>query len=92
MVRSMEAQTPSAEVDATENLSETIVHLIADLEGVDPVELTPPLYSVVDPDALESLFDTPASDTSQPSGYASFHYCGYKIRVDSDGEITILNH
>lgn len=82
----------SAEADATGNLSETIVELIADLEGVDPVELTPPLYSVINPDALESLFDTSASDESPPSGHVCFHYCGYEIRVESDGELAILNH
>lgn len=68
-----------------------IIDLISDLEGVDPVELSPPLYSVIDPKALDTLFRSASGDTPHPSGHIQFEYCGYEIRVQSDGEITILN-
>lgn len=78
--------------DSTEKPSETIVGLIADLEGVDPVELSPSLYSVIDPDALDSLFHSSPSDDPQTPGYIRFQYCGYEIRMQDGGEIMILNH
>lgn len=68
-----------------------VVELIADLEGVDSGELSPPLYSVIEPDALDALFRSSNSDTEQILGHVHFEYCGYEIRVQSDGEVTILN-
>lgn len=71
--------------------SETIVRLIADREGISPMDLSPPLYSAVDPDALDSLFGGRSSHGPQPAGSICFHYCGYEIEVESDGDITIGN-
>lgn len=68
-----------------------IIDLISDLEGVDPVELSPPLYSVIEPKALDTLYHSASGDTPQTSSHVQFEYCGYEIRVQSDGEITILN-
>lgn len=75
----------------TEQPSETIVRLIADHEGVSPVDISPPLYSAVDPDALDSLFGGRASKDSEPAGSICFYYCGYEIEVESDGEISIAD-
>jgi hypothetical protein len=87
----METKTqPLTAADTAEKPSELVVHLIADLEGVDPVELSPPLYSALDPDALDALFD-PVTAESPTTGQVCFEYCGYEIRVDSAGEVTILN-
>jgi len=86
----METRSSPVEVRATENLNETIIDVVADLDGVDPVELTPPLYSVIDPDALESLFASTNGD-APPRGHVSFRYRGYDVRVSSDGPIEILN-
>lgn len=83
----MEAATK----ETAENPSTLIIDLIADLQGVDPVELTPPLYSVIDPDALDALFHSSTGDASQTSGHVDFEYCGYEIRIQSDGEVAILN-
>lgn len=78
-------------VDDAENPSAMVIDLIADLEGVDPVELSPPLYSAIDPDALDALFRFPKDDAPQTSGYVHFEYHDYEIRIQSDGEIAILN-
>lgn len=86
----MMTRSSPVEVRATEDIGETIVEVVADLEGVDPSELTPPLYSVIDPDALESLFTS--TDGDGPShGHVSFRYHGYDVRVSSDGAIGIHN-
>ena len=86
----MMTQSSAVEVRDTEDLSETIVNIVADFEGVDPAELTPPLYSVIDPDALEALFASTDSD-GPPHGHVSFRYRGYDVRVTSDGGLEIKN-
>lgn len=88
----MKAQLePSATVETAEKPSELIVDLIADLEGVDPVELSSPLYSVIDPDALDALFQSSNGNSTETPGYVQFEYYGYEIRVQSDNEVAILN-
>lgn len=37
-------------------LSTTIVCAVAEVQGEDPLDLSPPLSSIVDPDALDQLF------------------------------------
>lgn len=58
-----------------------IVTAVAEREETDPKEL-PPLFTVVDTEALEILLD--GEDVR-----ASFPYCGYRITVTSDEELTI---
>lgn len=79
---------------STTDLSRTkpsleVLERIAELEGTDPIELTPPLYAAVDPDALDSLFHSATADESNPSGRVSFSYCGYDVTVRSDGEVSV---
>ncbi|MFC7213557.1 HalOD1 output domain-containing protein [Saliphagus sp. GCM10025334] len=62
---------------------------IAAREGTSPESLSPPLYSVIDPEALDSLFDASASGRPDPRGQVTFTYCGYEVCVDSGGEITV---
>lgn len=88
----MEAQSQSRTTTApVEEPSSVIVDLIADLEGVDPTDLSPPLYSVIDPDALNHLFHAPNDDTAPTPGHVCFTYRGYDVRIQSDGEVAILN-
>ncbi|WP_225336070.1 HalOD1 output domain-containing protein [Halomicrobium urmianum] len=68
-----------------------IVDRISDLEGLDPEELSPPLCSVIEPEALDVLFRSSTGDTPHTSGHVRFEYRGYEIRVQSDGEIAVLN-
>lgn len=83
--------TTSSDEQSHEAPSQAIVTLIADLEGTAPTELQPPLYSVVDPEALDSLFDSSATDESRTPSYTCFRYRGYEIRVEAGGDITITN-
>lgn len=68
-----------------ERMSHRVVTAVADREGVDPVELTTPLYEAVDPDALDSLFRygqaTPVSCT--------FSYCGYHVEITPGREVVV---
>lgn len=61
-----------------------VIRLVAELEGVDPLSLDPPLNEVVDPDALDMLFETTLAD-----GFVRFEYCGYTVHVDSQGAVVV---
>lgn len=67
-------------------LPESIVSLVAELEGVGVTDI-PPLASAVDPDALVSLFDGP--EEGGPS-VLEFDYAGYRIVVRGDGDVHAL--
>lgn len=76
-----------ATAEAT-NLSQSVVEAVADAEGVDPLELSPPLYEVIDPDALDRVFAvTPAN--GRMDGQLTFLYNGYEVTVCGDGYVTV---
>lgn len=71
---------------ATDSVVDTIALSVAAIRGCDPTEL-PPLGSVVDADALESLFTSSNDGTDVNVG---FEYAGFDVSVSSDGEITFV--
>lgn len=69
--------------------SETIVEKVAARESVDPVDLSVPLFEVIDPDAMNTLVRTV---DQQPSDYPfqiKFTYYGYEITVSGDGSVNV---
>jgi len=64
------------------------IQKIADRERIDPSELKPPLYSVIDPDALDSLFRSTAHSNTM-NGTVEFQYLGYTVCIDSSGDVQI---
>ena len=73
---------PADVINPGEELVFTILDSIAEREDTDPLDL-PPLYEVVDTDALTALL----RGGSMVS--ASFEYHGYEVGVDSDGGVSI---
>ncbi|RDI71819.1 HalOD1 output domain-containing protein [Halopelagius longus] len=69
-----------------EPLSLTVVKTVADAEGVEPTALRP-LYSAVDPDALDSLFESEGGPAF--GGEVQFQYHGYEVCVHGDGRVTL---
>ena len=65
-------------------MAESILSRIADHEGVEPETLDPPLYRVIDPEALEELF----RDTT---GRVAFSYHGYDVTVDDEGFVVVAD-
>lgn len=57
-----------------------IVTAVAEREGTDP-EILPPLFEAVDTEAVESLLQ-------REDVRVSFTYCGYRVTVTSDEELT----
>lgn len=72
----------------SERLSDTVIRAVADAEGVEPSALDTPLYEVIDPDALDRLFRSPA-DGSHSTGCITFEYYGYGVNVRADGQLTL---
>lgn len=68
--------------------SEQVVERIAQKEGVSAVELSPPLYSVVDPEALDALV-LPGTDSDSDGVEIEFSYLGYSVRVECDPGLRI---
>lgn len=70
-------------------ISYAVVTQVADAKGVEPETLRP-LHDVIDPDALESLFD-PANGSVLRDGYVSFTYEGFVVRIDDAREIELTH-
>lgn len=88
MGRSTERNATGRPSATEDSISERVITAVADARSVDPLELTP-LYDVVDPDALERLFQTPPTGTDRSPGRVVFTMDGCEIVVHSDGEVDV---
>ena len=59
-----------------------ILATIAEQRGVEPSDLSVPLYEAVDPDALDALL-------SNGGVSVTFAYDGTLVSVDGDGEVAV---
>lgn len=73
--------TPSMD----DGLSHRVVYAVAEREDVEPEALDPPLYSALDPEALDRLWESDHDSSLS----LSFRYLGYRIDVDADGTIAV---
>lgn len=73
--------------DGQEPPSSIIVNELSDTIGVDPMEM-PPLYHSVDPDALDTLLTTAASNDDH-AVTVSFEHEGHSVTISSDGSLAI---
>lgn len=74
------------------NVIQNIVCEIADREGVAIDDLGPPIYEVIDPEALESLITGTQSRQDSPYPVVEFEYLGYTVTTDGTGKVTIDGH
>jgi hypothetical protein len=72
-------------------ISEEVVNEIPDCEGVEPTDLTEPLFNTVDPDALNNIFQSFDNGPVREMGQIEFWYYGYKIVVTADGDVSVHN-
>jgi hypothetical protein len=77
-----------AELTSEWQPSEQVVESVAAAEGVDPVELTPPLNDIVDLDALDALF-SPVGGVPRAVGRVEFRYGEHLVVVGADGTVTV---
>ena len=69
-------------------LSTRVITAVADTKDCSVSELTPPLYNVIDPEALEMLFQS-ASKSAAADATVSFHYADCDVTVHGDGTVTV---
>ncbi|MEM4781832.1 MAG: HalOD1 output domain-containing protein [Halalkalicoccus sp.] len=79
---------PTPSTRSASSVSESIVVAVADEEGVSPME-GPPLYSAIDPDALDTFVDSLDGTRDEPRGTVTFAYGGYEVTVTGAGDISI---
>jgi hypothetical protein len=65
--------------------AERVITAVAEATDVSPTELSPPLYDVVDPDALESLVEQAPDDGVRIS--FEFHEC--TVIVSGNGDVSV---
>lgn len=97
---SMEAEARNAEFtyrpSDSEALSTAVVTAVREASDGDPFEDSTslseaevrPLYEVIDPDALDSLF-RPTPRTDRAEGQVTFRYAGYEVTVSSSEEVSV---
>ena len=85
------------EMDSSESFTDAVVNAISEYTGIDPVptqdrgdgtHVLDPLYSAIDPDALENLFRQTATK-SRGDRRVDFEVDGYSVTVHSYGIIHI---
>lgn len=69
--------------------SERVICEIADWEGIGPSQLETPLYDVIDPEALDSMFKHNTIRKGSTDIKIEFSYLGYEIIVESPGHVVV---
>ncbi|WP_135364852.1 HalOD1 output domain-containing protein [Halosimplex halophilum] len=59
-----------------------VIEAIADETGSDPLRMEPPLYEVVDTDALDAIYESGAATVE-------FEYDGHSVVIADDGTVTV---
>jgi|AntRauTorcE11898_2_1112593.scaffolds.fasta_scaffold14106_3 hypothetical protein len=70
--------------------SQAVIEAVADREGVDPVNLSIPLYDTIDPDALDTIVQG-REDGTESSIRVEFTYYGYSIAVSAGDSVQVLD-
>ncbi|MFB1064117.1 HalOD1 output domain-containing protein [Natrinema sp. H-ect4] len=70
--------------DGRSSPSEDVVTAVATVFDESPIELTPPLYEAVDPEALDSLVDSGPTELR-----IRFRYRGCNVSVDGNGRVEV---
>lgn len=65
-----------------------LIETIAQKKGVSPTELSPPLFNVIDPDALDALVQADA-DSNTGGIEIEFTYLNYIVQIRNDSTVNI---
>lgn len=72
-----------------ESVSERVIEAVAEREEVGPTALAQPLNEIVDPEALDALFEPQGNGRPRTEGRVEFEYYGYAVVVHEDGSVDI---
>jgi hypothetical protein len=70
-----------------ERISDTVIDGVSAATDTDPLDL-PPLYEVVDPDALDCLFHHDSREQG-PSDRVEFVFAGCEVGIHADGRVVV---
>ena len=70
------------------SISQRVVSAVADARDEDPLEL-PPLYEVIDLDALDSLFNSGLPGGATGPGRVTFTFDDHEVVVHSNGDVDV---
>lgn len=76
-----------ASYDEADPVYTEVVRAVAREKGVDPLTLDPPLYDVLDPEALDSLYRSGRSPRTPLE--VSFSYADCTVTVDDEGSVRV---
>lgn len=76
------------EIEIDESVSTAVVRAVSAVEGRDVCSLKP-LTHVLDPDALDVLFDSRPNGEPRTGGCLSFIYSGCRVRIDNGEYLTV---
>lgn len=82
------ANTPEVRPPA-QPISVNVIEAIAEYEDVPPDELQPPLFKVIDSEALDRLFAPTPRGGTRTQGRVMFTYNDYQVTVTSEGDVSI---
>lgn len=71
-------------MNETDSVAIDVVRAVAAVEGVDPATLRPPLADVVDPTALDRLYE---ADDAPPT--VELEYKGHDVTVVAPGRVRV---
>ncbi|MFD1589295.1 HalOD1 output domain-containing protein [Halorientalis brevis] len=83
----MDKSDGCCQTDTRLSPSRKVIHETAARKDVAPTDL-PPLHRVIDPDALDALFD-PTVNAARMDGTTTFEYAGYDVTVHADGYVEV---
>lgn len=63
-----------------------VVSLVAGRREVDPEQLEPRLYDIVEPDALRTLVETASADAALS---LEFQYAGFQVSIDAAEQVDV---
>lgn len=76
------------EIDRDESVSTAVVRAVSAVEGREPCSLRP-LAEVLDPVALDALFDSRFDGTPRPGGRLSFVYSDCSVTIENGEYLTL---
>lgn len=85
---SLKPPDPTPAFDPDRSVSESVVTAVANAEDVSPLDL-PPLYSAIDPDALDAFVGSVSSTRGEPDLSITFPYNNYDVTVTGTGSISL---
>lgn len=76
------------EIREDESVSTVVIRAVSAVEGRDPLSMRP-LADVLDPAALDALFDARVDGTPRPGGHLSFVYSECRVSIDNGEYLAV---